>query len=208
MPGERRASFRTPYGAAFSPSALLRRGRRGRRSRGRLSGMPCAPSLMATGAPLAAMGPPPLPSALPFGSSRLSAAGVGRGGVGNDWSGFLRLGRERLKHARNREAECRPQPKQGKHFSARNVFTHIDLPVSRFHWPRSPIKAISCEHRLNIPWPYSQRVGGLRKTRVPGPDCPGEARAGKSLGGHEGRRPEIPAGERGIGRPHRQTSPR
>jgi hypothetical protein len=113
---------------------------------------------MATGAPLAAMGPPALPPALAFGSSRLSAASVGRRGVENGWSGFLRLGRERLKHARDREAERRPQPKQGQHLSARNVFNHIDLPVSRFHWPRSPIKAISCEHRLNIPLPQSQAL--------------------------------------------------
>jgi hypothetical protein len=169
---EKGASFRTPYGAAFTlreegtailPNRLLRRSRRGRRSRGRLSGMPCVPSLMATGAPLAAMGPPRLPPALPLGSSRLSAAGVGRRGVRNGWSGFLRPGHDRLEHARNREAERRAQPKQGKHFSARNVFTHIDLPVSRFHLPRSPIKAISCEHRLNIPLAalsQGERLGG------------------------------------------------
>jgi hypothetical protein len=156
--GEGRRAGRDGASGAFRrrailPSGLLRRSRRGRRRRGRLIGTPSAPSLMATGALLAAMGPAPLPPALPLGSSSLSAAGVGRRGVGNGWSGFLRLGHERLKHSRNRESECRPQPKQGKHFSARNVFTHIDLPVSRLHLPRSPIKAISCEHRLNIPLP-------------------------------------------------------
>jgi hypothetical protein len=158
----RRPQWGVPRNAIL-PNGLLRRSsrrrsRRGRRSRGRLSGMPCAPTLMATGAPLAAMGPPFLPSALPLGFSRLSAAGVGRRRVGNGWSGFLRLGRERIEHARNREAECSPQPKQGKHFSARNVFTHIDLPVSRFRWPRSPIKTISCERRLNIPLSHSLKL--------------------------------------------------
>jgi hypothetical protein len=189
---EKGAAFRTLYGAAFLPreegtailpNGLLRWSRRGRRSRSRLRGMPCVPPLMATGAPLAAMGPPALPPALAFGSSRLSAAGVGRRGVENGWSGFLRPRHERLNHPRNRESECCPQPKQGKHFPARNVFTHIDLPVSRFHWPRSPIKAISCEHRLNIPL-----------TLV------------ASLGGDGGWLPEIPTRECGIGRPRRETS--
>jgi hypothetical protein len=127
---------------------------------------------MAIGAPLAAVGSPLLPSALPLGSSRLSATGVGRRGVGNSRSGFLRLSRERLEHARDGEAERRPEPKQGKHFSARNLVTHIELPVSRLHWPLSPIKTIWCEHLLNIcaarPTPFLWRyvmasAGSARK---------------------------------------------
>jgi hypothetical protein len=115
----------------------------------RLTGAVSVPSRMAAVASLTAMAAPSFPSLRPRCPRGFSGAGGGRSGVQNGRSGFLRLGHYRLKHARKREAQCRPQAKQGKHFSARNVF-HIDLPVSRLFQPRTLIKTNSPEPRLNI----------------------------------------------------------
>ena len=80
---EERPFFRTGYCAGAVAAGA---------GRGRLTAAPCVPSLMATGAPLTAMGLPPFPSVHPLCSSSLSAAGGGCSRVGNDWSGFLCLG--------------------------------------------------------------------------------------------------------------------
>ena len=113
--------------------------RRGRRSRRRcrfwfLTRSPLVAAFMAAVTSLMTMGAPPLPPLHPVGPGGLS----GRGGRGS--GGLLCFGLRRLQRRRQCEAQYRPEAKQGKRLSARNVFTHYPPPCFEALWLRSPIK--------------------------------------------------------------------